>query len=110
RVWVHPTKAPSDNRFPFDEAISLVADDMDWGDRSSLLGAVLVDKRELDQFKELADSLISLIEKIGPQGTFADASQIPEWQQVRASARRLHRTLVKSDEPERGVRGGIVDR
>jgi hypothetical protein len=67
-------------------------------DPSALFGKVLIDERELAQFQELSGRLSSLIQTIGPMGAFGDASQTPEWEQVRSSARQLHRTLLESDE------------
>jgi hypothetical protein len=98
RIWTTPTQVPPDAAFPFGEAISFVLDDMRPDDPSALVGKVLLDERELAQFQELSESLSSLIERIGPMGTFADASHTPEWEQVRSSARQLHRTLLQSDE------------
>jgi hypothetical protein len=103
RVWEAPTKPPPDNMFPFQEAVAYVLDDMAPDRPSGLVGEVLIDEDELASFDHLAESLVALVESIGPGGSFAVASRSPAWHHVRRAAGALYRRLQKGDGDQDGA-------
>jgi len=98
-VWASPTtKTPAD-KFSFAEAIAFVVDDIGMAEPSALLGDVLLEADEEAQFEVLSQTLSSLLDRIGPEGNFAQASRTLEWEAVRTAAHRLYESLTRTSPP-----------
>jgi hypothetical protein len=102
-VWARPgTRTPPD-RFPFPEAIAFVVDDMGMAEPSTLLGEVLASSDEQSKFEALSRALNALLDRIGRNYTFANASSTSEWDKVRSTAKLLFETMARSDRYAEGL-------
>jgi hypothetical protein len=98
-IWASPTtKTPAD-KFSFAEAVAFVIDDLGMAEPSALLGDVLLDTDEEAQFEVLSRALSSLLDRIGSDGNFAQASRTLEWEDVRTAAHRLYESLTRMSPP-----------